>query len=329
MHTAQSYRTRYSERAGAKSALGLAGLRGWWQRASDADRRNAVAATGWISTAAVGLVAMLAVMPGQYTANRTSAEYDQTVKSFAASVYGDGQVDAVAADASRLDQDWLTRVSEAVVSTDETGLAELARYETYVEGLETLDVSSTRSLYTSAEAAMTEHECLATAIYYEARSESLSGQLAVAEVIANRVADARYPNSVCDVVFQGSSRNIGCQFTFTCDGALARKPRGIRWERAKSVAAHVTLDLHERRTNGATHYHADYVDPIWNAGLVKTRKIGTHIFYRFPRGREWAQYRAALAEKRANRLRVIQTVADTTPPADQGIIAEASAAPAP
>ncbi|MEO1028517.1 MAG: cell wall hydrolase, partial [Pseudomonadota bacterium] len=165
--------------------------------------------------------------------------------------------------------------------------------------------------------------------YYEARSESLSGQLAVAEVIANRVKDARYPNTICEVVYQGSRRNIGCQFTFTCDGALNRKPRGVRWQRSKAVAAQVVLDLHEPRTAGATHYHANYVDPIWNAGLVHTKTIGTHIFYRFPRGKEWGIYRARLAEKRANRRRVIQTVADTAPAASEGVIVDATAAPAP
>ncbi|MEL7453905.1 MAG: cell wall hydrolase, partial [Pseudomonadota bacterium] len=138
-----------------------------------------------------------------------------------------------------------------------------------------------------------------------ARSERTEGQLAVAEVVMNRVADHRYPNSVCDVVYQGATRTTGCQFTFTCDGALTQKPRGRKWEAAQTVATHVLMDLHERRTGSATHYHATYVDPLWNAGLVRTNRIDTHIFYRFPRGGEWARAREAVARKRANLQRRI------------------------
>ena len=71
-------------------------------------------------------------------------------------------------------------------------------------------------------------------------------------------------------------------------GALKKQPRGTRWDDAQTVAEHVVMGLNERKTAGATHYHATYVNPVWNSGLVRTRQIGTHIFYRFPRGGEWA-----------------------------------------
>ena len=146
-------------------------------------------------------------------------------------------------------------------------------------------------------------QCLATAIYYEARSETTAGQLGVAEVIVNRVNDHRYPNSICDVVYQGATRTTGCQFTFTCDGAMNKAPRGAKWDKAQTIAAHVMMDLNERKTGGATHYHATYVNPVWNSGLIKTSKIGLHIFYRFPRGSEWsvasARQSARLAQRRA------------------------------
>ncbi len=138
---------------------------------------------------------------------------------------------------------------------------------------------------------MKEHDCLSKAIYYEARSEALLGQIAVAEVIMNRVKDYRYPNTVCDVVFQGSERNTGCQFSFTCDGAMDRSPKGRYWSRAQTVAAHVMMNMNKPLTGSATHYHTNYVDPVWNKHLIETRTIGTHIFYRFPRGREWVQVR--------------------------------------
>jgi hypothetical protein len=129
-------------------------------------------------------------------------------------------------------------------------------------------------------------------------------------VISNRVRDHRYPDSVCGVVFQGATRTTGCQFTFTCDGALGRKPKGTAWEQAQEIAAHVLMNLAEDRTGGATHYHATYVDPVWSAGLIKTDKIGLHVFYRFPRGSEWAQVRSASASRSA-KAPVVQAAADT------------------
>ncbi|RYD97448.1 MAG: cell wall hydrolase, partial [Sphingomonadales bacterium] len=140
-----------------------------------------------------------------------------------------------------------------------------------------------------------EIDCLAEAVYYEARSETSNGQIAVAEVVMNRVRDPRFPKTVCAVVYQGHYRDTGCQFTFTCDGSLRIKPRGPSWDRAKAVAMNVMLGLNKPITNKATHYHTDYVNPYWKAGLVETKVIGTHIFYRFPKtGAEWTAARIAL-----------------------------------
>lgn len=141
-----------------------------------------------------------------------------------------------------------------------------------------------------------ELDCLSEAIYYEARSEDVQGQMAVAEVVMNRVANPHYPKTVCGVVFQGQYRETGCQFTFTCDGSRRIKPRGVEWDRARDIALHVLLGLNTPVTNKATHYHTDYVNPYWAAGLVETKIIGTHIFYRFPKtSKEWGAARMALA----------------------------------
>lgn len=140
-----------------------------------------------------------------------------------------------------------------------------------------------------------EADCLAEAVYYEARSEDTIGQMAVAEVVMNRVRDPRFPKTVCAVVYQGQYRDTGCQFTFTCDGSLAHKPEREAWDRAKAVALNVMLGLNKPVTNQATHYHTDYVNPYWKAGMVETDVVGTHIFYRFPRtGKEWTGARIAL-----------------------------------
>lgn len=128
-----------------------------------------------------------------------------------------------------------------------------------------------------------ERKCLAQTIYYEARSESRQGQMAVAEVVLNRVRHPLYPDTICDVVFQGAERNTGCQFTFTCDGSMGRAPRGWAWASANRLAAHAMLGYEDGvKTGGATHYHANYVDPYWSHTLVRTGKVGTHVFYRFP-----------------------------------------------
>jgi hypothetical protein len=142
-----------------------------------------------------------------------------------------------------------------------------------------------------------QHNCLAQAIYYEARGETQQGQVAVAEVVMNRVRSRAYPNTICGVVYQGSHLRTGCQFTFTCDGSLAHRPRGRAWERAQRIATAVMLGYTRPVTQHATHYHTTAVNPVWSAGLVQTTQIGVHKFYRFPRGAERAVYQQALARR--------------------------------
>ena len=123
--------------------------------------------------------------------------------------------------------------------------------------------------------------CLSQAIYYEAALESTPGQEAVAQVILNRVRDPNYPDSICGVVFQGAERTTGCQFSFTCDGALSQPPVTWAWDRASKVAERVLAGHVAARVGTATHYHADYVFPWWSPTLAKIDQIGAHIFYRW------------------------------------------------
>ena len=127
-------------------------------------------------------------------------------------------------------------------------------------------------------------DCLAAAVYYEARYESLDGQRAVAQVVLTRVRPPAYPNSVCGVVFQGSNRSTGCQFTFTCDGALARLPDPEGWRRARQVAEAALSGYVMKGVGNATHYHANYVAPYWSPNLLKVATVGAHIFYRWMGG---------------------------------------------
>jgi len=145
-----------------------------------------------------------------------------------------------------------------------------------------------------------QENCLAQAIYYEARGESQRGQIAVAEVIMNRAKSGYYPNSVCGVVYQGSHRSTGCQFTFTCDGSINHRPRDRAWDRAQRVATAVMSGYTRPITQGATHYHTLAVNPVWNSGLVETTTIESHVFYRFPNRSERAHYQEALARRRGS-----------------------------
>lgn len=123
-------------------------------------------------------------------------------------------------------------------------------------------------------------ECLAQAVWYEAASESEAGQRAVAQVVLNRVAHPSWPDSVCGVVYQGAERATGCQFTFTCDGSLARRPGGASWARAQAIAAAALSGEVYAPVGHATHYHALWVDPYWARTLDHVGTIGAHRFYR-------------------------------------------------
>ena len=126
-------------------------------------------------------------------------------------------------------------------------------------------------------------QCLTTAIYYEAASEPDAGQRAVAQVVLNRVAHPKWPNSVCGVVFQGSERP-GCQFSFACDGSMARAPVRMWWDRAHRVAGRALAGDVYAPVGLATYYHTGAVNPVWAARQTFIGAIGAHLFYRPPGG---------------------------------------------
>ena len=123
--------------------------------------------------------------------------------------------------------------------------------------------------------------CLTQAIYYEAALEPPEGQAAVAQTVLNRVRHPLFPKSVCGVVYEGASRP-GCQFSFACDGSRQRPPIAPFWQRAEAVAKAALDGFVDRAVGSAVYYHADYVFPTWASEMFKIRKVGTHIFYRFP-----------------------------------------------
>lgn len=133
---------------------------------------------------------------------------------------------------------------------------------------------------TSGSGHMRALDCMAQAIWYEAASESIAGQRAVAQVVLNRVAHPNWPGSVCGVVYQGSQRSTGCQFSFTCDGSLSRKARGRSWDTAQRLASEALSGSVYAPIGHATHYHTLWVNPYWASSLDHVGTIGAHRFYR-------------------------------------------------
>lgn len=131
-------------------------------------------------------------------------------------------------------------------------------------------------------------ECLALNIYHESRGSNLADKAAVADVVINRKKDERYPNTICEVVQQarldsnGNPRRNQCQFSWFCDGRSDTPRDQDRWEEAKLIAHQVLIDEKYRGiSEGATHYHATYVNPKWASSFQQVGRIGEHIFYRW------------------------------------------------
>jgi spore germination cell wall hydrolase CwlJ-like protein len=125
-------------------------------------------------------------------------------------------------------------------------------------------------------------DCLTAAVYYEARSQSVDGQRAVAQVVLNRVRSPAFPASVCGVVYQGSHLSTGCQFSFTCDGSLLGRREPAAWERAAEVAREALAGNVYTPVGTATFYHTTAISPWWAPSLTPVTTIGAHIFYRWP-----------------------------------------------
>lgn len=145
-------------------------------------------------------------------------------------------------------------------------------------------------------------ECLTQALYYEARNESSEGQAAVAEVVLNRARSGRYPRDICEVVYQRNSRT--CQFTFTCDGSIGRRPVDMaKWARSEYIAREVYSGRSNLLPQSSVNYHANYVRPAWGGRLERVRQIGAHIFYGAPLGGAPEKFPRVQASDHENRGR--------------------------
>ena len=174
-----------------------------------------------------------------------------------------------------------------VIATVSTTLALDARTETLMD-----NSNNTTTQYYTSESNPKEF-CLAQNIYYESRTDNLAGMAAVADVVLNRVYDTRYPNDICSVVKQGpiskwwkeekgkeAPIKHRCQFSWYCDGKPDDRPSGDKWRQAQEIAYKMYHFEYLRGiSDGATHYHATYVDPSWNKNMHLIGRIGLHIFY--------------------------------------------------
>lgn len=127
-------------------------------------------------------------------------------------------------------------------------------------------------------------DCLADAVYYEARGETTAGQAAVAQVVLNRVRHPAFPKSVCGVVFQGAQTGDGCQFSFACDGSMHHQREAEAWRRAREVASRALSGNVMPVIGNATSFHVVGLQPGWGPRLMKVAQIGLHVFYRFGGG---------------------------------------------
>lgn len=179
------------------------------------------------------------------------------------------------------------RIIPAAVNLKEENAAQvekkriaLAPSKAKVEQTFKLKRSEKQKVVAQRRVQLAEENCLARAVYFEARSESEMGQLAVAKVILNRVKDPNYPKSICGVVYQGSGSRNSCQFSFACDGMPDDVRQPGAWANSKRIAQMALAgDSKVAAIGAATNYHADYVRPKWARNMKRLIKIGHHIFY--------------------------------------------------
>lgn len=158
-------------------------------------------------------------------------------------------------------------------------------------------------------------DCLAQAVYFEARGESPAGQAAVAQVVLNRVRKSGFPKSVCGVVFQGAARGVGCQFSFACDGSMNRGRESAAWSSARRVASRVLSGAVMTAVGDATHFHTIHVTPGWSDDLLRVTQVGLHVFYRIGQPSPRTALAQAAPEPAAD-VRVAEARLISGPPSD-------------
>jgi hypothetical protein len=262
---------------------------------------TAPAHTSVIAYAAAGLTLFAAFgVAGNYFGNHASAhtaaattiDFDELVSPATSSILGKGsllvgatvQLASLSPGASGEAVPWTSGKSDYLgshlVAAPDDGLTGSGLSIAKLEHSFRLGDAQKQKLHAQRRFRLAEQDCLARAVYFEARSEPEMGQLAVAKVVLNRVKDPAYPKTICGVVYQGSNKPNACQFSFACDGLSDQPTVRSSWKQANRVAAKAMAgDKSIEIMTAATHYHADYVSPKWAASFKRVIKIGRHIFY--------------------------------------------------
>lgn len=170
---------------------------------------------------------------------------------------------------------WMTARLEQLRATSDSQAAGL-RQASLTAGPAALPFSLGGSLEASRDL-----DCLTQAVYYEARGEGRAGMQAVAQVVLNRARHPAFPKTVCGVVFQGAARRTGCQFSFTCSGAMRARVNSAAWNRSRAIASAALSGQVHAAVGNATHFHTTAVSPGWRGSLVRVGQVGSHVFYRF------------------------------------------------
>jgi spore germination cell wall hydrolase CwlJ-like protein len=192
-----------------------------------------------------------------------------------------GEAPVVQAPRGSGDRDIKLSALTAPGSNDEVNRGETIASKGEVTGIDQHPRSPAERLALVGAARAKAEKCLANAVYFEARGEPVRGQIAVAQVVMNRVFSPFYPNDVCGVVYQNANRHLACQFTFACDGIPDVVTEPDAWVRARRIAKDM-LDgkLWMPEVAKSTHYHAYWVHPSWVAEMKKMYSLGVHTFYR-------------------------------------------------
>jgi spore germination cell wall hydrolase CwlJ-like protein len=187
--------------------------------------------------------------------------------------------------AATLDTEWATILAQVDLTPKHVKLVEVTFARKPKKAIKTLQKASipTEEALQSLPSANgdSEWQCLTEALYFEARGESLVGQVAVAEVILNRKANTRFPKSVCGVINQGAKRKNRCQFSYKCDGRKEVFSERTAYENVGKLAQLMLSGAQHDLTKGAIFYHTKAVNPSWSRKLKKTAVIGEHIFFSY------------------------------------------------
>ncbi len=265
MHAARSFRLRPTTAAAAFGgvvglAVGGAYLGGLAAQAStvraQAERLQGAGAGGYTQEA-------LAEAAGGLDASALTIAHRHDPYSVAGSAQRDRQAELLTARLEQLQgQDGLRRASLQGNGATKVSAARPFRLDGALDQSRDLD-------------------CLTQAAYYEARGEGRDGMKAVAQVVLNRARHPAFPNTVCAVVYQGANRGTGCQFSFTCNGAMRGRVNRAAWDRARDVATKALSGQVFAAVGNATHFHTTAVSPSWRNSLVRVNQVGDHLFYRF------------------------------------------------